>query len=154
MNATTARKKRVTPPRIAIIVGRFNEPICARLLEGCLDQLQKHGLRERDVLVTWVPGAFEIPIAALKYAKKKSVDAVICLGAIIEGQTDHYRLVADNATRGIMDVGLTTEKPVVFEILAASTVELANQRSQLKGINKGRDAADVAVEMIKTLKEI
>ena len=153
---TLAKRKKASKShgKIAVVVGRFNEPICARLLDGCLDQLGKHGYGPSDVVVTWVPGAFEIPLIALKQARKKSVAAVICLGAIIEGQTDHYRLVADSAARGIMEVGLLTQKPVIFEVLATPTVELANQRAKKRGSNKGRDAADVAVEMINTLKEI
>lgn len=151
--SVTTTKKVTSKSKIAVVVGRFNEPISARLLEACLDQLDKLGIRQADVDVTWVPGAFEIPLMALKFAQKKSIAAVICLGAIIEGETDHYRLVADHAARGIMDVGLSTKKPVIFEILATSTVEMANQRSKKRGINKGRDAADAAVEMIKILQE-
>lgn len=154
MTAATRQQAGKTRKKIAIVVGRFNEPICARLLEACLEQLSGHGYRRSDVLISWVPGAFEIPLVALKYAKKKTVAAVICLGAIIQGQTDHYRLVADGAARGIMEVGLLTEKPVIFEVLATPTVELANQRAKKRGSNKGRDAADAAVEMINTMQEI
>ncbi|MCB9720814.1 MAG: 6,7-dimethyl-8-ribityllumazine synthase [Candidatus Omnitrophica bacterium] len=154
MTAATAKKAGQAKKKIAIVVGRFNEPICARLLEGCLDQLTKHGYRRSDVVITWVPGAFEIPLAALKHAQKKTIAAVICLGAVIQGQTDHYRLVADGAARGIMEVGLLTQKPVIFEVLATPTVELANQRAKTRGSNKGRDAADAAVEMINIIQEI
>lgn len=154
MTVTKRNKSGTGRGKIAVVVGRFNEPICTRLLEACLDQLGRHGYGPSDVLVTWVPGAFEIPLIALTQARKKPVAAVICLGAIIEGQTDHYRLVADGAARGIMEVGLLTGKPVIFEVLATPTVELANQRAKKRGSNKGRDAADAAVEMVNTLKEI
>lgn len=154
MTATRKKKAAVTQPKIAIVVGRFNEHISSRLLEACLEQLKKHGFGASKVIVTWVPGAFEIPLIALKQAKKKSIGAVICLGAIIEGQTDHYRLVADSAAHGIMEVGLQTQKPIIFEILATPTMELANQRAKKRGSNKGRDAADVAVEMMSTLQDL
>ena len=140
--------------RVAIIISKFNEFITQRLLDGCLDQLNKHGLLKKNIQIVWVPGAFEIPVMALKLAKKKTIDSVICLGAIIEGETDHYRLVADSTANGIMEVSLRTGKPIVYEVLATKTVELANKRSKVKGANKGRDAADVAVEMIQLMSKV
>ncbi|MBP9854105.1 MAG: 6,7-dimethyl-8-ribityllumazine synthase [Candidatus Omnitrophica bacterium] len=140
--------------KIAVVVSRFNEEITQRLLKCCLDQLSKLGVNAREVQVAWVPGAFEIPLVALKYANKKDIDAVICLGAVIEGQTDHYRLVIDNATSGIMQVALQSGKPVIFEILAAKSSKLVEKRSQMSGRNKGRDAAETAVEMVNLISTL
>lgn len=140
--------------RVAIVVSRFNEDITQRLLDACLDQLARRGVNQKDIKVSWVPGAFEIPVTALKHALKKNIDTVICLGAVIEGKTDHYRLVVDNAASGIMQVALRTQKPVVFEILASKSVILADKRSQHKGHNKGRDAADTAIEMARLVSGI
>lgn len=154
MKKQTVRKLSGKGIRVAVVVSRFNESITRRLLKGCLDQLSNLGVYQKDINVTWVPGAFEIPLIALKNAQKKNVDVVICLGAIIEGQTDHYRLVADNATSGIMRVSLQSQKPVIFEILAAKSVKLIEKRSQSNGRNKGRDAAEAAVEMANLMSEI
>lgn len=148
---TRQREKRV---RIGIAVSRFNEYITRRLLDGCLDELAKNGVAKTDVTVVWVPGSFELPVAALKLAKRKDVDAVICLGAVIKGETIHFELVAQGAAQGIMQVGLMTAKPVIFGVLAADTVNQAQARAQAKGDNKGRDAAQSALEMIKALKQI
>ncbi|MGE0269156.1 MAG: 6,7-dimethyl-8-ribityllumazine synthase [Candidatus Omnitrophota bacterium] len=150
----TVKKNSGKGIRIAIVVSRFNETITRRLLNGCLDQLSKLGVSQKDIKVAWVPGAFEIPLIALKYATKKDINAVICLGAVIEGQTEHYRLVTDNVASGIMQVSLQSQKPVIFEILAAKSVKLIDKRSQPKGHNKGRDAAETAVEMVNLLPEI
>lgn len=154
MNKQTFDKVSGKGVRIAVVVSRFNESITKRLLYGCLDQLVQLGVTKSDIKVSWVPGAFEIPVIALKYANKKNIDAVICLGAVIEGKTDHYRLVIDNAANGIMQVSIITQKPIVFEILAAKSVVLANKRSQNKGNNKGRDAADTAIQMVRIISEI
>lgn len=140
--------------RVAIVVARFNEVITQRLLDGALDELLSLGVLKRDVMVVWVPGAYEIPVTALKLAKKKMVDAVICLGAVIEGETFHFDLVSQGAAQGILQAALMTEKPVIFEVLATETIELASKRAQIKGDNKGRDAAQVAVEMIDLLEKL
>ncbi len=140
--------------KIAVIVARFNEGITGRLRDACLDELGRLGVLKKDLTVVSVPGAFEIPVVAQKLAKKKTVDAVICLGAVILGETDHYRLVADNAAAGIMKASLDTGKPVVFEILATPTVKLAQDRAEAEGNNKGRDAAQVAVEMANVLSKL
>ena len=154
MNKQSFEKVSGKGVRIAVVVSRFNDSITKRLLSGCLEQLAKLGVNKSDIKVSWVPGAFEIPVIALKYASKKNIDAVICLGAVIEGKTDHYRLVIDNAANGIMQVSIITQKPIVFEILAAKSIVLANKRSQSKGNNKGRDAADTAVKMASLISEI
>ncbi|HPB68872.1 MAG TPA: 6,7-dimethyl-8-ribityllumazine synthase [Candidatus Omnitrophota bacterium] len=137
-----------------IIVSRFNEMITRRLLEGCEGQLLKRGIRKNAVRVVWVPGAFEIPVAALKAARKQSTAAVICLGAVVRGETYHFELVAQNAAKGILDVSLLTGKPVVFGVLTTETLDQAYKRSDVKGDHKGRDAADVAVDMVQTLVNI
>ncbi|MCK5579695.1 MAG: 6,7-dimethyl-8-ribityllumazine synthase [Candidatus Omnitrophica bacterium] len=147
-------KKRVKKSKYAIVVARFNEVITQRLLDACLDELAKNGVANNDIMVTWVPGAFEIPVVALKLARKKSVDAVICLGAVIRGETYHYELVAQGAAQGILQASLTTGKPVIFEVLAAETMGNVSARAQKKGTNKGRDAALAAIEMVDVLKKI
>ena len=134
-----------------IIVSRFNEIITQRLLEGCVDQLKKHGIAQDAVRVVWVPGAFEIPVAALKAARKQTTAAVICLGAVIRGETYHFELVAQNAAHGILEAALLTGKPVIFGVLTTETLNQAYKRSDPKGDHKGREAADVAVEMVQTL---
>ncbi|HBG60888.1 MAG: 6,7-dimethyl-8-ribityllumazine synthase [Omnitrophica WOR_2 bacterium GWF2_38_59] len=140
--------------RIGIVVSRFNENITKRLLEGCLDELAKAGVKKKNLSVCWVPGAFEISLAAQELAKKKTIDAVICLGAVIRGETYHYELVAQGAAQGIAKVALDCSKPVIFEVLATDTVEQANKRSQENGDNKGRDAALAALEMADLLVNI
>ena len=140
--------------KIGIIVSRFNDFITHRLLDGCINELVKNGVKQNDITVCWVPGAYEIPLAAQKLAKKKNIHAVICLGAIIRGQTFHYELVAQGSAVGIMQAMLATGKPIIFEVLSADTVELINDRSQVKGPNKGRDAALVALEMIDLIAQL
>jgi len=149
----TSKNKSISK-KIAIVVSRFNEFITKRLLDGCLDELVKCGVKKSDIVVAWVPGAFEIPVTALKFAKKKNIAGVICLGAIIRGDTLHYELVAEGATIGIMNVSTITGKPIIFEVLAVDTIEDANKRSKVKGCNKGREAAQTAVEMISLLSQI
>jgi len=146
--------KKLVKNEYVIIVSRFNEFITGRLLDGCLDELEKQGIKRNNVSVIWVPGAFEIPVTALKAAKKKNVSAVICLGSVIRGETLHYELVANSTAQGIMQASLLTGKPIVFEVLATDTVELAQKRAQEQGDNKGRDAARTAVEMVDTLNNI
>ena len=147
-------KKTTRKNKYGIVVARFNEFITRRLLDACLDEFAKQGVSLDDSTVVWVPGAFEIPVTALKMARKKSVDAVICLGAVIRGETFHYELVAQGAAQGIMQASLQTGKPVIFEILAADTVDLVSARAEENGDNKGRDAVLAAVEMVDVLKQI
>lgn len=138
-------------PKITIVVSRFNEFITKKLLEGCLKELRRLGVKENEITVIWVPGAFEIPVAALKFAQKKTVDAVICLGAVIRGETMHFELVAHSAAFGITEVALRTGKPVIFGILATETVEQAAKRCGRE--NKGIEAARNALEMVNLLKK-
>ena len=150
-----AANNKINGKKVAIVVGRFNEFITNRLLQACLKELRRNGIRESQISICWVPGSLEIPVAALKWAQKKNVAAVICLGAVIRGETYHFELVANEAARGIMDVSLRTGKPVIFGVLSTNTVEEANQRSRLdRGDNKGRDTAQAALEMIGILSKI
>ncbi|MBF0385398.1 MAG: 6,7-dimethyl-8-ribityllumazine synthase [Candidatus Omnitrophica bacterium] len=139
--------------KIAIVVSKFNDFITKNLLKACRDELHKAGLSEKDIRVTFVPGAFEIPLMALKSAERKEIGAVICLGAVIKGETLHYELVAQECARGIMDVSLQTKKPVIFEVLACDTIKKAQDRAKEKGNNKGRDAALAALEMLDMLSQ-
>src|SRR3990167_7627121 len=111
--------------RIAIVASRFNDFITKELLKGCLEELKKCGGKDRDITVAWVPGSFEIPVVALRFAQKKKVDAVICLGAIIRGETIHFDLVAYAAAYGIEEVAIKTNKPIIFGVLATETVDQA-----------------------------
>lgn len=140
--------------KIAIVVSRFNEFITKRLLEGCLAEFKRRSINVKQVPVHWVPGAFEIPLLALKLAQKKNIDAVICLGAVIKGETIHFDLIAENTARGILQASLTAGKPVIFGVITTNTVSQAYKRSQPKGENKGYDAAVAALDMMTLLKSI
>jgi 6,7-dimethyl-8-ribityllumazine synthase len=138
-----------------VVVGRFHEHISERLLKACLDEFSRLGICECQVKVVHVPGAFEIPVTALKLASQKSIRAVICLGAIVRGETLHYELVANECARGIQEVALRTGKPMVFEVLVADTVSLCENRAKEGDCdNKGASAARVAVEMAELLRKI
>jgi len=139
---------------IAIVASQFNEFITKRLFDGCLGELKRNGIKATQIKIVWVPGAFEIPITALRLAKKKNIDAVICLGAVIRGETYHFELVAQTAAWGIQQAALMTGKPVIFGVLSTDTIDQANKRSDVKKDNKGRDAAQAALEMIGLLKKI
>ena len=138
--------------RFGIVASRFNDFITKDLVNGCLDTLIRHGAKEEDVSVTWVPGAFEISLLAQKLAKAKSVDAVICLGAIIRGSTPHFEYIASETAKGIAKVSLDTGLPVIFGVITADTVEQAIERAGTKDGNKGRDAALNAIEMANLVK--
>ncbi len=140
--------------RVAVVASHFSEAISRRLLEPCLKELIRLGVDKGNITVVWVPGSFEIPLVASKLAKKKSVDCVICLGAVIQGETLHFDLICRAASEGIAHVSLETGKPVIFGILTTYTMKQALQRSQPKGENKGKDAAVAAVSMIDLLKKI
>ncbi len=140
--------------KFGVVVAKFHEVIAQRLLAGSLKEFAKLGVSSKDIKIVEVAGAFEIPVAALALARKKDIAAVVCLGAVIRGETLHYELVAQQAALGIMQVSLTTQKPVIFGVLAVDTIEQANKRSQEKGDNKGSEAAAVAVKMIDVLKSI
>ncbi len=133
--------------KFAVIISRFNEFISSKLLEGCIDTLSRHGVQESSIDVVWVPGAFEIPMLALKCAKSKKYDAVICLGTIIRGATPHFEFVASESAKGVARVSLDTNVPCIFGVITADNIEQAIERAGTKDGNKGRDAALSAIEM-------
>lgn len=134
--------------RVGIIVGRFNEFIGSKLLEGALDCLRRHGCNEDDITVAWVPGAFEIPLAASKMAASGNYDAVLTLGAVIRGATPHFDYVAAEVSKGVASVGLDAGVPVIFGVLTTDTIEQAIERAGTKSGNKGADCALAAIEMV------
>lgn len=133
--------------KIAIVVGRFNEFINSRLLSGAQDALYRHGVKEENIDVAWVPGAFEVPFIAKQLAEKGEYDAIIGLGTVIRGSTTHYDYVCNEAAKGIAKVGLDTGVPVAFGIVTTETIEQAIERAGTKVGNKGYDAAMTAIEM-------
>ncbi len=140
--------------KIGIVVAKFNDFVTRRLLDGCLKELLKHGVRKEDITVARVPGSLEIPFVALRLAKKKNIQAVICLGAVIRGETLHFELVAHGAAEGIAHAAFVSGKPVIFGVLTTDTIDQANKRSDEKKDNKGRDAAVAALEMIDLMGQI
>ncbi|RCW54906.1 6,7-dimethyl-8-ribityllumazine synthase [Halanaerobium sp. ST460_2HS_T2] len=140
--------------KTAIVVGRFNEFISGKLLEGAVDALKRHGIDENHIDVAWVPGAFEIPLTAKKLAARKDYDGVIALGAVIRGETPHFDYVAAEVAKGVAKAGLDTEKPVIFGVLTTDTIEQAISRAGTKAGNKGYDAAVSLIEMVNLFKEI
>ena len=140
--------------KFGIIVGRFNEFIGGKLLSGAIDALNRHGVEEKDIEIIWVPGAFEIPLIAKKLAKSGKYDAVICLGAVIRGSTPHFDYVSSEVSKGIANVSLETELPVIFGVLTTDTIEQAIERAGTKAGNKGYEAAVTAIEMTNLLKEL
>lgn len=139
--------------RLAIVVSRFNEMVTQRLLKGCLKELERQGVNQKNLTVLWVPGSFELPVTALRLARKKNIDAVICLGAVIRGETFHFELVAQSAASGILQASLISGKPVIFGVLSTDTIDQAYRRSDDKKDNKGREAAQNALEMIEVLSQ-
>jgi 6,7-dimethyl-8-ribityllumazine synthase len=133
--------------RVAIVAGRFNEVVTSRLVEGAVDGLHHQGVSPEDVDVAWVPGAFEIPLVALRLARSGDYDAVVCLGAVIRGDTAHFELVAGEAARGIGEVARLTGVPVIFEVLATDDLEQARARAGGAHGNKGWQAAQAALTM-------
>ncbi|MFN3920963.1 MAG: 6,7-dimethyl-8-ribityllumazine synthase [Caldimicrobium sp.] len=138
----------------AIVVSRFNVFITQKLLEGALDVLRRHNVMEERIYITWVPGAFEIPLVAKKLALTQKFDAVICLGAIIRGATPHFEYVAAEASKGIAQVMLETEVPIIFGILTTDTIEQAIERAGTKAGNKGAEAAFNALEMANLIRKL
>ena len=140
--------------RVGVVVARFNELVSQRLLEGAIDALVRHGAGEEHIRVAWVPGSFEIPIAARTMAEQGDLDAVVCLGVVIRGETAHFDYVAGEAARGIAAVHATTGVPAGFGVLTVDTLEQALDRAGGKHGNKGADAALAAVEMVNLLREL
>ncbi len=140
--------------RVAIVAARFNDFVVARLIEGALDALARHGVSDESVSVARVPGAWEIPLAAKRLAARKDVDAVVCLGAVIRGSTPHFDYVAAEVAKGVAQVSLAADKPVVFGVLTTDTIEQAVERAGTKAGNKGFDAAVTAIEMVNLMREL
>ena len=140
--------------RVAIVAGRFNELIVNKLMGGAIDCLIRHGLKEENIVETWVPGAYELPLAAQKLAQTKKFDAIICLGCVIRGATTHYDYVCNEAAKGISKVGLENNLPVMFGVLTTETIEQALERAGTKAGNKGWEVALGAVEMINLMSSI
>ena len=138
--------------RVGIVAARFNEFITNKLVSGAMDALTRHGAVESSLTLAWVPGAFEIPLAAQKMACSGQYDAVICLGAVIRGSTPHFDYVANEVTKGVAHVSLQTGVPTVFGVLTTDTIEQAIERAGTKAGNKGFDAAMTAIEMANLLK--
>jgi len=140
--------------KFGIVASRFNDFITKELISGCIDTLIRHGAEEKDLVVTLVPGAFEIPTVAQKLAKSKDYDAVICLGTVIRGSTPHFDFIASEVAKGVAKVSLDTGLPVVFGVITADTIEQAIERAGTKDGNKGKDAAISAIEMANLLTQI
>jgi len=140
--------------KYAILVSRFNEFINKKLLEGALDCLIRHGAKDEEIDVIWVPGAFELPIAAQKTANLKKYNAVICLGTVIRGATPHFDYISAEVSKGIANVGLKSGKPVIFGVLTTDSIEQAIERAGTKIGNKGWDAALSAIELVNLFEKI
>src|SRR6056297_1016382 len=140
--------------KIGIVVGRFNEFISSKLLEGALDGLKRHEVDEDDIEIAWVPGSFEIPLTAKKMANTGKYDGIICLGAVIRGETPHFDYVSAEVSKGTAKVGLDSDIPVMFGVLTTDTIEQAISRAGTKSGNKGFDAALSMIEMINLFDDI
>ena len=140
--------------KIGIVVARFNEFITSKLLGGAMDGLLRHDVKEEDIHVAWVPGAFEIPLIASKMAKSGKYDAVICLGAVIRGATSHYDYVCNEVSKGIATVSMNSDIPVMFGVVTTENIEQAIERAGTKAGNKGYDCALGAIEMVNLIRTI
>jgi 6,7-dimethyl-8-ribityllumazine synthase len=133
--------------KFAIVISRFNEFITSRLLSGAQDCFERHGVAAKDVDVAWVPGSFEIPVTALRIAQTHRYDAVVCLGAVIRGQTPHFDYIAAEVSKGVAQVAMVSGVPTIFGVITSDTIEQAVERAGTKSGNKGADAAASAIEM-------
>jgi len=140
--------------KIGIVAARFNEFIVSKLIGGAEDALIRHGVGKDDIELAWVPGSFEIPMIAQKMAESKKYDAIICLGAVIKGATDHYDFVCAEVSKGIATVGMKTGVPTLFGVLTTDNIEQAIERAGTKAGNKGYDVACAAIEMVNLIKNI
>ena len=140
--------------KIGIVAARFNDFIVSRLIGGCEDTLLRHGVREEDISLAWVPGAFEIPLIASKMAKSGKFDAVIALGAVIRGSTSHYDYVCSEGSKGIANVSLNSDVPVLFGVLTTDSIEQAIERAGSKAGNKGSECAQGAIEMVNLIRAL
>ena len=140
--------------RVGVVASRFNEFITSKLVAGAMDGLLRHDVKEEDIQVAWVPGAFEIPLIASKMAKSGKSDAIICVGAVIRGSTTHYDYVCSEVSKGIATVSLSCDIPVMFGVLTTENIEQAIERAGTKAGNKGYDCALGAIEMVNLIREI
>ncbi len=140
--------------KFGIVISRYNELITNKLLGGALDALLRHGTREEDIDIAWVPGGFEIPAVVSKMLGKNKFQAIICLGAVLKGDTPHYQLVAGQTARGIAALGIQADIPVIFGIVTTDTLEQAIERAGTKAGNRGWDAAISAMEMINLYSQM
>lgn len=140
--------------KIGIVAARFNEFIVSKLVSGATDGLLRHGVNSDDITLTWVPGAFEIPLIAEKMVSSNKYDAIICLGAVIRGGTTHYDYVCNEVSKGIASVSLKSKIPVMFGVVTTENIEQAIERAGTKAGNKGYDAALSAIEMANLIKQI
>jgi len=140
--------------RVAVVVARFNEFVTKRLLEGAVETLARHGVRDDDITLAWVPGSFELPVVAKSLGQSGQFDAVICLGAVIRGETDHYEMVANQAAAGISAAGRETGIPTVFGVLTTENMEQAINRAGGKSGNLGSNAASAAIETARLVHAI
>ncbi len=140
--------------KFALVVSRFNEFISNKLLEGAIDCLIRHEVRDEDIAIIRTPGAYEIPLVAQEAAKSGKYDAIICLGTLIRGATPHFDYISSEVTKGVAQVGLTFSMPVIYGILTTETIEQAIERAGTKSGNKGWNAATAALEMVSLLQEM
>lgn len=140
--------------KYGIVIGRFNEFIGSKLLDGAVDALKRHGLPEENIDIAWVPGAFEIPFIAKKMAESKKYDAIITLGAVIRGNTPHFDYVASEVAKGVAQIGLNSSIPVIFGVLTTDSIEQAIERAGTKSGNKGSEAAKSAIEMVNLISTL
>ena len=140
--------------KVGIVAARFNEFITSKLVGGALDGLKRENVKDEDIDVAWVPGAFEIPLIASKMAKSRKYDAIICVGAVIRGSTSHYDYVCSEVSKGIAQVSLANDLPVMFGVLTTDTIEQAIERAGTKAGNKGFECAQGAIEMVNLLKQM
>lgn len=140
--------------KFGVICSRFNDFITSKLLDGCVDTLKRHGVKESEITTAWVPGSFEIPYVAQKLAKSKKYDALIALGTVIRGSTPHFEYIASETAKAIANISLATGVPVIFGVITADNLEQAIERAGTKQGNKGRDAALSAIEMTNVLSMV
>ncbi len=140
--------------KFALVVSRFNELVSKQMLAGAQDSLVRHGVKDNEVTVAWVPGSFEIPLTAQALVRSKKYDAVICLGTVIRGDTPHFEYVAGEVSKGVAQVSLQSGVPVIFGVLTVDTIEQALERAGTKAGNRGRQAVESAIEMVNLLGKI
>jgi 6,7-dimethyl-8-ribityllumazine synthase len=140
--------------RFAIVVSRFNDFLTVKLKDGAIDCLMRHGAKDNDIAVAWVPGSFDIPPVASRMAESKDYDAVICLGAVIRGQTPHFDYIASEVAKGVARIAMDKNKPVIFGVVTADTLEQAIERTGTKQGNKGFQAALSAIELVNLYSKV